>query len=83
MTVAVVLTESAQKDILGLPAKVQARVAAKVADLADYPTVSGVKALKGALKGTLRVRVGDYRILFTVAAGTLTIVSVDDRKEAY
>ena len=42
-----------------------------------------MKALKGALKGTLRVRVGNYRILFTLGSRVITITAVDDRKEAY
>lgn len=83
MTVAVLLSKSAQKDIDSLPVVVQARVAEKIVALAAYPGVSGVKALKGEHKGTYRVRVGSYRILFTLAAGTITIVAVDDRKEAY
>jgi mRNA-degrading endonuclease RelE of RelBE toxin-antitoxin system len=80
---AVVLTKSAAKDIESLPAVVQARVAAKIVDLRAYPDTNGVKALKGALKGRYRVRVGSYRILFTVSGTTLTIVAVEDRKEAY
>lgn len=83
MTVAVLLSKSAQKDIDGLPVVIQARVAEKIVTLADYPTVTGVKALKGELQGTYRVRVGSYRILFTIGSGTITITAVDDRKEAY
>ena len=83
MSIAVLLTKSAAKDVLGLPAIVQARAAAKFVELASYPNVSGVKALKGALKGRYRVRVRSYRILFTVGAGALTIIAVDDRKESY
>ena len=83
MAVAVLLSKSAQRDVETLPAVVQARVAEKIVALAAYPNVAGVKALKGALKGTYRVRVGSYRILFTTAPGALTITAVDDRKEAY
>lgn len=83
MAVAVVYTKSAAKDVAGLPAIVRARIADKIVELQAYPSVQGVKALKGALKGQFRVRVGNYRILFTVGAGTRTIIAVDDRKEAY
>lgn len=81
--VVVVLTKSAQKDIVRLPADVQADVNAKVIQLRDYPAVASIKALQGAMKGQLRVRVGNYRIVFTFAAGTITIVAVTDRKETY
>ena len=83
MTVAVTLTHAAKKDIDSLPAVAQARVAARIAALSAYPLVSGVKALKGKLKGQFRIRVGDYRIVFTVATNSLTIVAIDDRKDAY
>lgn len=83
MAVTVNVSGSAQKDIAKLPAFVQAQVAAKIAHLAAWPNVSGCKALKGALKGTWRARVGNYRVQFVVAGDTLTIVSVDDRKDSY
>lgn len=62
---------------------IQARVAQAIVALRGYPNVSGVKPLKGALKGVLRIRVGSYRILFTFSSGVITITAVDDRKEAY
>lgn len=83
MTVAVLMTAGAKKDLDRLPMTIKARVAAVLATLTDYPQVSHVKALKGALAGTYRVRVGGYRILFTLGKGTLTVVSIDDRKDAY
>ncbi|MCL2726500.1 MAG: type II toxin-antitoxin system RelE/ParE family toxin [Polyangiaceae bacterium] len=81
--VAVVITESAKKDVRKLPAAVKARVAEAITELASYPQVAGIKALKGALAGKLRVRVGDYRIVFTVSKGMLTIDAIADRKEIY
>lgn len=83
MTVAVNISVTAQKDIDGLPAVAKAQVAAVLARLPEYPAVVGIKALKGALKGTYRVRAGSYRVLFTLGKGTLTVTSVDDRKDVY
>lgn len=83
MTVAVFITTSARKEVDGLPATVQARVAAKIVELARYPTVSNIKALKGSLKGQHRARIGDYRIIFTVSGETLTITRVVIRGGAY
>jgi mRNA-degrading endonuclease RelE of RelBE toxin-antitoxin system len=83
MAVAVLLTKAAAKDIDDLPAAVQARVADKIVELAAYPKVSNIKALKGALKGQHRARIGDYRIIFTVSGETLTITSVVIRGGAY
>ncbi len=83
MPVTVVFTKSASKSVADLPAIVQARIAAKIAELFSYPNVTGIKALKGAFKGHFRVRVGNYRIIFTFSNGVITIVAVDDRKESY
>jgi mRNA-degrading endonuclease RelE of RelBE toxin-antitoxin system len=83
VAVAVLLTKAAAKDIDDLPAAVQARVADKIVELAAYPKVSNIKALKGALKGQHRARIGEYRIIFTVSGETLTITSVVIRGGAY
>jgi mRNA interferase RelE/StbE len=83
VAIAVLITKGAQKDIDGLPATVQARIAAKIVELRRYPAVSNIKALKGALKGQQRARIGDYRIVFTVSDQTLTITRVVIRGGAY
>jgi len=83
MTVAVSISKAAQKDIDGLPAVAKAQVAAVLTLLPNYPAIVGVKALKGALKGTYRVRAGNFRVLFTLGSGTLTVTGVDDRKDVY
>lgn len=83
MAVTVLISKSAQKDFSKLPAFAQLQVTAKFAALAAWPTVSNVKALQGALRGSYRVRTGNYRIQFTVSGDTLTVVSVDDRKDSY
>lgn len=84
MAVTVSITKSAQKDFDKLQPTVKADVAAVLAILPNYPAVPHVKALQGKLKGTYRVKVGrNFRILFTLGAGTLTVVGIDDRKDAY
>ncbi len=43
-----------------------------------------VKALKGPLKGRYRLRVGKWRIFFSLAqAGAITVVDIDSRGQAY
>jgi mRNA-degrading endonuclease RelE of RelBE toxin-antitoxin system len=83
MAVEVFLSRAAQKDIASLPLVVQIRVQDAILRLASYPDITGVKALKGALRGQFRVRVGSYRVVFVVQANAVTVVSVDDRKDAY
>lgn len=84
MTVAVVLTKSAQKDVSKLPVFVQAAAAAEFVRLVDYPNVTGVKAMQGAWKGHYRTVIAkNYRVIFTLSTGTITVVRVRNRKEAY
>lgn len=42
-----------------------------------------VKALEGDFEGRLRLRVGDYRILFSPVGDGLRIHGVKNRKDAY
>ncbi len=83
MTVAVLITKSAQKEIQNLPALVQVRVQDVILGLVEYPNVVGVKALKGSRKGEYRIRVGAYRIVFVLSTGTVTVTTVDARKDVY
>lgn len=93
------VTEHAREDIRNLPtSKQRLAVLAAIAELlkADNPTTSlGVRKLIGErFSGLWRLRQGNYRIFFYIEhgelvdqkfayKGTLTIVSVTDRKEAY
>jgi mRNA-degrading endonuclease RelE of RelBE toxin-antitoxin system len=42
-----------------------------------------VKPLSGEFEGLLRLRVGNYRVLFDETADTVTLHRVRDRKNAY
>lgn len=42
-----------------------------------------VKPLSGEFAGLLRLRVGNYRVLFDETADTITVHRVRDRREAY
>ncbi len=42
-----------------------------------------VKPLSGEFEGLLRLRVGDYRVLFDETEDSITVHRVRDRKEAY
>jgi mRNA interferase RelE/StbE len=43
----------------------------------------GVKALQSNMAGVLRLRVGDYRVFFTLEDGAMRIFGVRHRSEAY
>ena len=42
-----------------------------------------VKALQGKFEGRLRLRIGDYRVLFSPVPGGLHVHAVRNRKDAY
>ena len=42
-----------------------------------------VKTLHGDLRGALRLRLGDYRVLFTLEESTIRIFGVRHRSKAY
>jgi mRNA interferase RelE/StbE len=60
-----------------------ARLRAAIDDLAHDPVPPGSKALKGS--DGFRVRVGDYRILYTVEHGRLLVcvIEIGNRRDIY
>ncbi|MCL4820697.1 MAG: type II toxin-antitoxin system RelE/ParE family toxin [Vicinamibacteria bacterium] len=63
---------SAQREFLKLPGSVRARLAARIDALAENPRPHGVKALSGI--DALRLRVGDYRVVYRVEDAVLVIL---------
>ncbi len=74
----------AQAAIAALPPADAARVRAAIAALADDPRPSGCKKLK-AESALWRIRVGDYRVVYTIddAARVITITKVGHRRDVY
>lgn len=79
----VLIEPKAQKQFDRLPDVLQARVRDAIASLHAYPNVRGVKALKGSLKGSFRLRIGDYRVVFQLGSGIVRVTQIDDRKDVY
>ena len=77
-------TAGAAKELRSLPARLVERIAIKIDALADEPRPDGCKKLKNSQNG-YRIRIGDYRVLYTIADGLLVIniICVAHRKEAY
>ena len=79
----VVLTPAARRAIDALPMKVAiAALALVTGDLADNPYRVG-KALQSPLEGRHSARRGDYRILYRIGDGVVTILDVKHRRDAY
>lgn len=75
---------SAEKDMRRLDAKTQARVLRAVEPLARNPRPDGCRKLQGS-EDAYRIRVGDYRVIYTVDDAVLIVAveRVRHRREAY
>lgn len=81
---AVEFTRRAEKDFRALPPEIRHRLAPKIDALKNNPRPRGVKFLEGP-DGILRLRVGDYRILYQVLDDRLVVllVKIGHRREIY
>jgi mRNA interferase RelE/StbE len=80
----VVVARSAEKEIGDLPPAVLSRIRRAIDRLAINPRPSGCKKLREA-RNRWRVRVGDYRIIYTVndLRQLIDIERVRHRKDVY
>lgn len=84
MSYQVVFTRRALRDFSALPPKDRERLAKRIDALASDPRPHGAKKLEG-LEGLYRLRVGAYRVLYTVEDDviTVTVVRVGHRRDIY
>ena len=84
MTHQVLLKRSAERELDHLAEPTASRVLKRIAALTDNPKPFGVQKLVGE-EDLYRVRVGDYRILYSIddRAKQVEIVSVAHRREVY
>jgi mRNA interferase RelE/StbE len=82
-TYKIVLTPAAIRNLKSLPRDVLRRVDAKILSLGDNPRPQDKKLI--GRDGFLRVRVGDYRIVYQVTDDRLVVVVVriGHRREVY
>jgi mRNA interferase RelE/StbE len=75
---------AALRDLKKLPKDIQQRISNAVSTLADDPRPHGVKVLQGG-DGLLRLRVGDYRVVYRVEDRALLVlvIRVGHRREVY
>lgn len=77
------ITKSAAKAIQSLPPSARRRVTERLRDLAADPRPNGVRKLQG--RDGYRVRVGDYRVIYTVQDDVVlvTVIRVGHRRDVY
>ena len=75
---------AAERDLRALPAAIVARLDARIRSLAENPRPRGVERLR-TTRGGWRLRVGDYRILYTVddAQQVVTSGRAGHRRDVY
>ena len=74
-----------KKDLKSVPTQEMERIKAAISNLSSNPRPSGCKKLKGKNYEYFRIRVGDYRVVYTINDKVLLIIiiRVGHRKEIY
>ena len=77
------LRPAAVRALRGIQVQDRARIQGAIALLGENPRPPGAKSLQG--RGALRVRVGDYRIIYTIHDDVLLVVviTLGHRKDVY
>lgn len=80
----IAFSKDALKTLSRMPAQTSALIRSKIAQYASDPAAqaNNVKPLKG-MSGVLRLRVGDWRVLFTESGDVIAVVRVAARGSAY
>ena len=83
MTYRVLIKRLAEKELAGLPAQTKDRIDQRLLKLEGDPRPRGVKKLQG--QEAYRLRVGDYRVLYTVEdqARQVMVYAVGHRRDVY
>ncbi|MEO6808926.1 MAG: type II toxin-antitoxin system RelE/ParE family toxin [Isosphaeraceae bacterium] len=85
-TFEVEILPTALKGLEALPSKLADQVIARIRALANDPRPPGAKRLKGKeWQGHLRIRSGDYRIIYRIVDDRLlvVVVKIGNRKDIY
>ena len=70
-------------DIPKLDESVKKKIKSAIEDkLVNYPQIFG-KPLRRSLRGYLKLRVGDYRVIFRIIDATVKILVIQHRSEVY
>jgi len=76
------LSKSAEKEVLTLNEPILSKIIEKLSILESKPLPRGYKKLKG-FSDLYRVRVGDYRIVYSLNVGDIVVLRVRHRKKVY
>ena len=84
MAYTIIFKKSASKQLKLLPKQMLNKVVTAIDELADNPRPTNCKKLQG-FDDTYRIRIGDYRVLYTVddTIVTVEVLKVGNRKGIY
>ena len=77
------IVSAAEREMDKLPVVVHKRISRRILTLEDNPRLRGAKKLSG--REEYRLRIGDYRVLYTIddKNEVVTIFAVGHRREIY
>jgi mRNA interferase RelE/StbE len=80
----ITFARSARKELEALPNSLIIRIFSKIEALSIEPRPSGCRKLQG-FTNLWRIRIGDYRVIYSIddKTETIDIVAVRHRREAY
>jgi mRNA interferase RelE/StbE len=73
--------EHALQNLEKLENSISRRIIKKIEELSENPFSKDIKRLKG--RNEFRLRVGDYRVFFSIEQNTIQILKVGHRKNIY
>ena len=73
--------EHALQNLEKLENSISRRIIKKVEELSENPFSKDIKKLKGS--DDFRLRVGDYRVIFSIEKKTIQILKIGHRKNIY
>ncbi|HHT9133584.1 MAG TPA: type II toxin-antitoxin system RelE family toxin [Candidatus Avalokitesvara rifleensis] len=81
----VIIEKKAAKAIKELPEEIIGRMISTIDALKENPVQKGSLKLKGRFKNGYRLRVGNYRVLYTINEGQkeVSVFQVGHRREIY
>ena len=85
MAYTVTIYPEALRTLEKLPKGDQRRIGERINKLATEPRPSGAKALQGEERGYMRIRAGDYRVIYRIEDRQLVVfvVRIGHRREVY
>ena len=85
MSYTITIKKSAAKELELLPRKILENITKAIYDLGENPRPRGCKKLKGSHSIYWRIRIGDYRVLYTVddVIRIVDIQKVGHRRDIY